>query len=137
MAPILFFQSERGKQMAKENKKFEVTIVWHPCDPKDPNTWPEKADKYLISTKNRKVLPKYFGQARYVGEQYGYNTISGRDAGWPEDVKKIITAWAEYPDAYVDPVAEKREAQEKLDKLKKELEEIEAKKAELESIING
>ena len=114
-----------------KNKKFEATIIWHPCNPEDPNTWPEKAGRYLISTKNRKVIAKYFGKARYLGEQ------NGRDTGWPEDVKRIITAWAEYPDSYVDPVAEKREAQEKLDKLEKELKEIESEKAKLESIING
>lgn len=110
--------------------KFEATVIWHPCNPNDPNTWPEKEGKYLISTKKGKVIAKYFGQHRSVD-------VYGRDSGWPADVKKIITAWAEYPAPYVDPEAVKKEAMMDLEKVKIRLENLEARKAELESIINS
>ena len=117
--------------------KLEVAIVWHPCDPNDPNTWPVTEGKYLISTKGKQVIAKYFGQSRFAEKAGEYATIRGRDTGWPADVKKIITAWAEYPAPYVDPEAVKKEAMMNLEKLKKQLDDLEAKKAELESIING
>jgi hypothetical protein len=135
MAPILFFEYGKEKEMKKD--KFESTVIWHPCNPNDPNTWPETEGKYLISTKKGKVIAKYFGQCRDVGGPGKYVPACGRDAGWPNDVKKIIVAWAEYPAPYVDPEAVKKEAMTDLEKLKKKLDDLEAKKAELESIINS
>lgn len=123
--------------MRKDENSFEATITWHPCDPNDPNTWPETEGKYLISTKGGKVIAKYFGQHRDVGGPGKYVLAYGRDTGWPADVKKIIVAWAEYPAPYVDPEAVKKEAMMNLEKLKKQLEGLEDKKAELESIINS